>query len=104
MAWQDAVEDEGDGCAVLLEVVPGARTMVFPAGFNGWRGRIGIKVHAPPREGKANKEVEAEVARFFHVPPARVRIDSGHSDSRKRVVVDGIDREAAIARLAEALE
>jgi hypothetical protein len=103
VAWQDAVEREGDGCALLLEVGPGARTMVFPAGYNEWRNCLGIKVHAPAREGKANREVTAEVARFFGVAPARVTIERGHHDSRKRVVIAGLDREAAVARLAEGL-
>lgn len=103
VAWQDAVEPEGEGCAVLIEVGPGARTMLFPAGYNEWRNCIGIKVHAPPREGKANREVEAEIARFFHVPPSRVKIERGHADTRKRVVVAGLPRDAALARLAEAL-
>ena len=98
------MEEDGEGIALLLEVNPGSGTMRFPAGFNEWRGRIGIKVHAQPQAGKANSEVVAEVARFFHVPPRRVRIESGETDSRKRVVIDGLDREGALSRLAEALD
>lgn len=101
--WHDAVEMDGEGCAILLEVMPGGRTQGFPTGYNEWRNRIGIKVHAQPQAGKANKEVESEVARFFGVPPARVRIESGHADNRKRVAISGLSREAAIARLAGAI-
>lgn len=100
MSWQDAVEADGEGCALLLEVSPGARELRFPAGFNEWRGRIGVKVHAPPEGGKANKEVVAEVASFFGVPPGRVQIESGHHDSRKRVTIAAVARADAIAVLS----
>ncbi len=102
VGWQDAVEADGDGCALLLEVTPGARERRFPAGFNQWRGRIGVRVPAPPEGGKANKEVVAAVARFFGVPPARVTLESGHGDRRKRVAVAGLARDDALAALTAA--
>lgn len=102
MSWQDAVEADGDGCALLVEVTPGAREQRFPAGFNEWRGRIGVRVPAPPEGGKANREVVAAVAQFFGVPPARVTLESGHGDRRKRVAVAGVSRHDALAALADA--
>jgi hypothetical protein len=101
MGWQDAVEVDGDGCALLVEVTAGAREPQFPAGYNEWRGRILMRVHAPARAGQANREVVAAVAHAFNVPPSRVQIEAGGSDSRKRVAVAGLDRQAAVARLAD---
>lgn len=103
VAWQDAVESAGDGCALLLEVTPGAKRSEFPTGYNEWRGRITLRVHAPPQEGRANRDVCQAVAHFFQVPPSRVSIEAGHSDSRKRVAVEGLQRDEAVARLSEAL-
>jgi uncharacterized protein (TIGR00251 family) len=88
---------------LLLEVTPSARTSQFPAGFNPWRGRIGIRVRAPAQEGRANQEVVASVAAFFRVPAARVAVESGHLDSRKSLLVMGLGKGDAEALLAGAL-
>jgi uncharacterized protein (TIGR00251 family) len=103
VSWSDAVEEDGEGCAILVEVTAGSKDTTFPTGFNEWRGRIGMKVHARAIEGKANLDVVQAVARFFHVPPARVQIEAGHADSRKRIAIEGLSRQDAIARLATGL-
>lgn len=103
MEWHKAVESDGDGCALLLEVTPNSREGAFPAGFNDWRGRIGVRVHGPAIEGRANRDLVATVARFFHVPPNRVSVESGEADRRKRVSIAGLSREAALAALAPEL-
>lgn len=95
MSWQDAVLDAPGGCALLLEATPGAKQAAFPAGFNPWRGRIGIAVRAAAQDGQANAEVVAAVAAFFGVP---ARLASGATDRRKRVEVD-VARGDAVAAL-----
>lgn len=103
MPWQDAVLETRDGCRLLLEATPGARHASFPAGFDPWRGRIGIKVAAPAQEGRANVEVVGTVAAYFGLPASRVSIAAGAGDRRKGVDLP-LGRDEALARLAVDLE
>ncbi len=88
-----------DGCVLDVEVVPGSRESIFPAGFNAWRGRLEAKVRAPPQDGQANAELCALVAATLDVPGAQVRITSGATSRRKSISVSGITVEIAIARM-----
>ena len=92
------------GVRLLLEAQPGAAEERFPDGHNPWGGRLGVRVRAPARDGKANAAVLGLVARFFGVPAAAVVLEAGAADSRKAVVVRGLDVAAAQARLAPWLE
>jgi uncharacterized protein (TIGR00251 family) len=89
---------------LLLEVTPSARNSQFPAGFNPWRNRIGVRVRAPAQEGRANQDVVAGVAAFFGVPPARVLLEAGHLDARKSLLVGGVRKADAEALLEPLLE
>ena len=91
------------GTTLEVEVVPGASRSLFPAGFNPWRGRLEARVQAPPEKGQANAELEALVARFFALPPARVRVTAGHTARRKTLHLAGLAPEAAVAALRSAL-
>lgn len=102
VAWQDAVEDVAGGVCLLLDVAPGAKEARFPAGFEPWRGRLLVKVAAPPSEGQANEEVRALVADFFGVPPRDVTVVAGLRDRRKTVSVV-LDRATVEARLGDVL-
>lgn len=51
-------------------------------GVNPWRLRVMIRVHAPPLDGKANKEIEIYLNRLFGVP---VSIISGQTTRMKTV-------------------
>jgi uncharacterized protein (TIGR00251 family) len=101
--WRDAVQEAPPGVRLLVEVSAGAREARFPDGFNPWRGRIGLRVRAPAQEGRANQEVVASVAAFFGVPGARVALEAGHLDARKSLLVAGVGKAAAEARLEGAL-
>ena len=102
--WSDAVEEGSAGVRLLLEVSAGSKVAAFPAGYNPWRNRIGIKVRAPAQEGRANQEILRDIAAFFGVPAAQVQMEAGHLDSRKSVRVVGIDRAAVLDRLQSFLE
>lgn len=99
VAWQDAVQDHEGGVLLLLEVDPGRREARFPAGHNEWRGRIGIRVRAPPQEGKANREVLRLVAAVLGLPDAAVSLRSGATDRRKTVLAAGVDRDHVVRTL-----
>jgi uncharacterized protein (TIGR00251 family) len=100
--WRDAVQPQGEQTRILLEVTAGARVAAFPDGYNPWRNRIGIRVRAAAQKGEANAEVVRTIAGIFGLGSGTVAIASGHLDSRKDVVVDGIHAAAAQERLAAA--
>ncbi|MGB1698179.1 MAG: DUF167 domain-containing protein [Thermoplasmatota archaeon] len=81
--WQEAVQADGDGTRLLLEVTPGAKTPQFPAGFNQWRGRISVKVRPQPQGGRANEAVLEAVSAI-----GPCTIIAGASDSRKTVRIE----------------
>jgi uncharacterized protein len=97
--WGGAVKPAKGGCALEVEVVPGSREPLFPAGFNAWRGRIQAKVRAPPEEGRANAELIDLVAAALGVPAARVRVGAGATSRRKTILVDGMAAQEAASRL-----
>ncbi|MEA3201929.1 MAG: uncharacterized protein QOE90_3357 [Thermoplasmata archaeon] len=96
-----AIKPARGGCALEVEVVPGARTSRFPAGFNPWRGRIEAKVRAPPEDGQANAELVDLVAAALDVPPARVRVGAGATSRRKTILVEGLAPQEAASRLGQ---
>lgn len=104
VTWRDAVQARDDGVTLLLEAAPGAGHTRFPDGFNPWRGRLGVRVREPARDGRANQAVLEAVATFFGVTAARVVLQAGAQDSRKLVWVQGLTVGEARARLAPALE
>ena len=63
----------------------------------GWNaaGELRIRVAAPPREGEANKELIAFLAKRFSVPKREIEIESGEKSKIKTV--------SAPASLEEAL-
>ena len=98
-----AVTPARGGCALAVEVTPGAKVAGFPAGFNPWRGTVEAKVHAPPEKGEANAELVRLVADFFGVPPSAVAVTAGATSRRKTVTVQGLGPDPARTQLREAL-
>ena len=73
-----------------MEITPGAQK----AGVVGRRGdRLKIRVHAPPTEGRANKELVGVVAALWGVPKGSVAIIRGGASRRKVLVIEGVDDE-----------
>jgi len=64
----------------------------------GWNaaGELRIKVAAPPREGEANRELVALLAKHFHLAKRDIEIESGEKSRIKTI--------SAPASLREALE
>lgn len=87
------------GVVIDVEVVPGSRESVFPAGYNPWRNRIEAKVKAPPEDGKANAELcrLAEAA----LGVGRVSVKSGATSRRKTLLVEGATVNEVVAALAK---
>ena len=83
--------------AVLaIRVIPRSpRTRV-----DGRRGdAILIRLNAPPVDGAANDALIAFLSDALDVPRRSIAIVSGQTSRGKRVRIDGIDADTAIARL-----
>lgn len=91
----------GGGIYLDVHVQPGARR----SGVVGVHGdRLKVAVTEPAEDGRANRAVVAEVARFLSVKPGRVTVSSGSTSRRKRVFIDGGDAaaiEAIIGRMTQ---
>jgi len=98
--YRDAVTSTTEGTVISIDVVAGARETVFPQGYNLWRKSILFFVREPPRDGRANAEIVKFLSHFFSVPASRVRIVSGASLSRKRVLVEGLEAEKVLELLS----
>jgi uncharacterized protein (TIGR00251 family) len=101
-AFSDALSVDREGTIIALDVTAGAKSPLFPAGYNEWRKSIGCRVTAPALEGRANKAVITLVATTLDIPTSRVSIQSGATSSQKKVLVTGMGREEILARLQPA--
>ena len=82
---------------LLVHVQPRAkRTEIV-----GWHGdALKIRVAAPPVDDAANQELVRFIAERLNVPRARVRIASGATGRRKRMVIHGLGIQEVLARLS----
>ena len=62
--------------------------------------RVVVRVTAPPEGGKANDAVVALVAERLGIAKSRVRVAKGHRSRNKRLCLEGMSAEEAIARLS----
>ena len=88
----DAIIEDRDGVLVSLEVTAGAKSDLFPAGYNEWRNAIGCRVAVPAINGKANKAVIDLICSTAQVPAASVSIIAGLTSTRKKVRIVGITK------------
>lgn len=81
---------------LVLHCQPGAKqTQVV-----GWHGgRIKIQLKAPPVDGKANDILLAFLSDALSVPRKNVVLASGQTQRIKRVSIDGLALDQALARL-----
>ena len=97
------VKKHQDGATINLFVTPGARSIIFPAGYNKWRGCVEIKVSSPAKDNKANKEVIKTVANFVNKPVENVYVVSGSKNRSKTILIKGISPDAVSKKLEESL-
>ena len=66
----------------------------------GWLDdALKLSVTATPERGKANAAVEALLAQLLGLAKRDVRVIAGHTQSRKRVEIDGLDPPEVRRRL-----
>jgi uncharacterized protein (TIGR00251 family) len=85
--WKDTVTQSSEGVLLRLHVVPGSSKSVFPAGYNEWRHCLEIKVPGETKENKANTDVLATLAAFFHCSSKDLRIVTGEKSREKTVLL-----------------
>jgi len=98
-SFGDAVTASGTGVILSLDVSPGRSGAGFITGYDPWRKAIRCAVRSPALKGRANREVMESVAAALGVPVSSVEILSGATQSRKRVRVAGITRDAVLGTL-----
>ena len=78
-----------EGTILLIHVQPKAKKNAVE-GIDEWRGRLKVRIAAPPVEGKANKEV---VKFFSKLLGAEVAIVRGETGREKDLLVKGLSAE-----------
>ena len=96
-----AVRDVPGGVELSVFCQPKAARSAL-IGMHG--GALKAKVKAPPVEGRANRALLDLLAGALSVPRGRVTLVSGEQSRNKRVRVDGVDAESALAAILVALD
>ncbi|NJE84440.1 YggU family protein [Thermococcus sp. CX2] len=89
------IRETKDGVVILLYVQPKAKKNEIE-GVDEWRGRLKVKIKAPPVEGKANKEV---VKFFSKLLGAEVEIIRGETSREKDLLVKGLSSKEVLKKL-----
>jgi uncharacterized protein (TIGR00251 family) len=100
--WSEALSEGSDGTYVDLDVTSGSGSQSVK-GYDEWRKRIKVNVKAEARDGRANSELITFLGKFLKVPPRRISIASGQTTNNKRVLLEGMDKDAVIDRFGEVL-
>jgi uncharacterized protein (TIGR00251 family) len=90
------ITSTADGVTIDVRVIPRAAK----AGIAGTRGdALLVRLHAPPVEGAANKELIEVIAKALDVSRRSVAIVSGERSRNKRVAVAGVNEATLRSRL-----
>ena len=90
MSGQPFLIPSKDGVYLSVHAQPGAKQAAL-RGLHGDAIKIAVKEAA--QDGKANKAIEAFVAKALGTAKSSVRVASGHSSRSKRVFVEGDSSE-----------
>jgi uncharacterized protein (TIGR00251 family) len=83
---------------VKVKVTAGAGKNVVDGFVEGY---LQVRVKAPAREGRANREVRRVVASFLGLEEDRVRILEGWRKSRKTLLLDISGKEGVMEKLRQ---
>jgi uncharacterized protein (TIGR00251 family) len=92
MQLADALRAVPEGVTIRVEVSPGSRYSGV-SGYNAWRQTICIKLTEHAQKGKANEQLVRYVALLFNKPVNDVQVISGHTSTRKVVLLRNIGVE-----------
>ena len=91
-----AFKRDGDATVITIHLQPGAKRSAV-CGMYG--DALKLAIQAPPVDGKANAALRAFLGDKLKLPTAAVTLVSGLTGRDKRVRVDGITPELALAAL-----
>ncbi len=83
------LKETKEGTLLLIHVQPKAKKNSIE-GIDEWRGRLKVKIKAPPVDGKANKEVVRFLSKLLG---AEVEIAKGETSREKDLLVRGLGAE-----------
>ncbi|ACS90010.1 MAG TPA: YggU family protein [Thermococcaceae archaeon] len=89
------IKESKEGVILQIYVQPKANTNEIE-GVDEWRGRLKVKIKAPPVEGKANKEV---VKFFSKLLGAEASLIKGETSREKDLLIRGISIEEVKKKL-----
>lgn len=89
------LKETKDGVLLLIYVQPKAKKNAIE-GIDEWRGRLKVRIAAPPVEGKANKEV---LKFFSKLLGAEVSIVKGETSREKDLLVRRLSAEEVRKKL-----
>jgi uncharacterized protein (TIGR00251 family) len=80
---------------LVIHVIPGAKVNQVVSVSD--QGVIRIKLTSPPVEGKANIGLLKYLAKILGLPASKILIEHGEKSRDKRVRVNGMTQESAVA-------
>ncbi len=86
------IESHPGGVIIAVKVVPNSSRDQL-VGLLG--DALKIKVAKPPENGAANRAVEQFLAKILNIAPTRVTVVAGHTQPRKRILIQGLDAATA---------
>ncbi|WP_297420910.1 DUF167 domain-containing protein [Thermococcus sp.] len=92
---EEVLKETKEGTLLLVYVQPNAKKDTVE-GVDEWRGRLKVKIKAPPVEGKANKEV---VKFFSKLLGVEVEIVNGETSREKDLLIKGMSPEEVRKKL-----
>jgi uncharacterized protein (TIGR00251 family) len=91
-----------EGVMIRVEVKPDSRNLGVE-GYNAWRRTIIIRVTERAQFGKANTQLIRYLAQFFERPVKDVILVSGHTSSRKVVLLSNALAEEVDSIITKAI-
>ena len=89
-----------DGVYLSVHAQPGAKKAAL-RGLHGDAIKIAVKEAA--QDGKANKAIEAFIAKSLKLPKSSITVTSGHTSRAKRLFIDG-ESAGLVQRVVEWVE
>ena len=89
------LKEAKEGAILLVYVQPKAKRNEIE-GVDEWRGRLKVRIKAPPVEGKANKELIKFLSKLLN---ADVKLVRGETSREKDLLVKGLSVEEVRKKL-----
>jgi uncharacterized protein (TIGR00251 family) len=92
------IREHKQGSTIQVRITPRAATDAL----TGRKGDVlGIRLKAPPAEGRANQALIKFLAKKLHVASSSITILRGHGSREKVLLVEGVGKKELEARLED---